>query len=223
MIFPGDERRIKDLEDTINQILEIVKDYQEEISLQSDPLIKRRYKRELQRQKSLLSEYQKEWAELKQNMEQVTEQTKRIEDVIQQVDSKLNRLLAGQDDIKLKLLTYYDNNEKIIIETITQGFEEIQIRLTQDLLMGIEKNQISEPEMKEMLAVIEEKMSALPPSTTEPVTNIIKSSQFDIKHQLKVTVPIIPLLVNYEAEIDVDNQINFKVLWEYCMNKLRGK
>jgi hypothetical protein len=77
--------------------------------------------------------------------------------------------------------------------------------------------------MQQMLAVLEEGIPALPPSSQAAVTEIIKSPALDAKHKITVTLPIVPLLINYEGELELGTGFNIKSAWEQAINKLRRK
>ena len=72
-----------------------------------------------------------------------------------------------------------------------------------------------------MVAIIEEKIPALPPSQQAPLNEIIKNPELDARHKLKVAVPIIPFILEYEGELELGTGFNLKSGWESIKNKLR--
>jgi hypothetical protein len=156
-------------------------------------------------------------------------QIQKIENQLQQMDAKLNILLSGQvviyedlNQMRQALLNRYNEGEKVIIGTIAQKLEKNQLLLTQKLLDALENNQVSEQQMQEMLAVLEGLIPSLPPSQAT-VAEIIKDPQLDTKHKLKFTLPIIPMLVEYEGELELGSGFNIKSAWEQLLTKLRRK
>jgi hypothetical protein len=73
-----------------------------------------------------------------------------------------------------------------------------------------------------MLAVLEERFPALPPSQVA-VAEIIKAPELDAKHKLKVTLHLVPFLVDYEGELELGSGFNINLAWEKLLTKLRRK
>ena len=73
-----------------------------------------------------------------------------------------------------------------------------------------------------MLTVLQDKITSLPPNKTASI-EIIKDPQFDAKHRLKEGLPIIPMLVGYEGELELGSGFNIKTAWEYLVAKLQRK
>jgi hypothetical protein len=75
--------------------------------------------------------------------------------------------------------------------------------------------------MLQMLAVLEERIPSLPPSSQAEVAEIIKSPELDAKHKITVTLPIVTFLINYEGELELGTGFNIKSAWEQVITKLR--
>ena len=43
----------------------------------------------------------------------------------------------------------------------------------------------------------------------------------DAKHKLKVTIPIVPVLLSYEGEIELSSRLNLQELWQQLTGALR--
>ncbi|MDY6802412.1 MAG: hypothetical protein SXA11_01195 [Cyanobacteriota bacterium] len=231
MVYFGFNQRLKDLEDNITQDLELLKEYEDALRYAENPRIIRGYHKEVERQEKSIKNYKLQYAELKKQ-ELAEESSKQIQDVgnkLQVLDEKVNILLSGQvaiyqdiNQMRQALLERYDEGEQAIINAIAQQLDESQLALTQRLLEAVEANQISQPEMQQMLAVLEKRIPSLPPSQATTV-EIIKNPELDAKHKLKVTLPLVPLLVNYEGELVLGAGLNVKSAWEKLVNKLRGE
>jgi hypothetical protein len=76
--------------------------------------------------------------------------------------------------------------------------------------------------MQQMLAVLEERIPSLPLSQAA-VGEIIKAPELDARHKLKVTLPIVPFLVDYEGELELGSGFNIKSGWEQLVAKLRRR
>jgi hypothetical protein len=223
-------QRLKDLEDHIASDQKLLNEFEEALRYETNPRVMGGYRRDIERQQESLTKYKQEYAELKQELAGTPDaQMQNVEGQLQQMDAKLNVLLSGQvaiyenqNQIRQDLLNRYDAIERTIISTITQQFNETQLVLTQNLIDALEANLISEQEMQQMLVVLEERIPALPPSQAA-VAEIIKDPELDAKHKLRVTLPIIPMLVEYEGELELGSGFNIKSAWEQLVAKLRRK
>ena len=208
MTFPECyQKRLEDLEDNIKQDLELLKDYDDELRYTTDPRLKARYRREITRQENSVSRYKQEYNRLQQELTgQPSPQMQEVGIQLRQMDAKLNILLSGQVAIYEDLLKQLDQN---------------QLVLTQKLQDALDANQVSEPQMQQMLAVLEERIPSLPPSQAA-IAEVIKDPELDVKQKLKVTLPIVPMLVEYEGEFELGSGFNIKTAWEQLVAKLRG-
>ncbi|MDJ0615924.1 MAG: hypothetical protein QNJ63_04085 [Calothrix sp. MO_192.B10] len=225
-------QRLQDLEDNIAKDQELLKDFEDELRYEMNPRTIQKYRRDIELQKKSIASHKEEYAELKQELAvepSAQIQLLHVEKQLQQMDHKINVLLNGQvaiyadiNDMRLALLNRYDDSERTIIGAIAQQLNQNQLVLTQQLLDAVENNQVSESQMQQMLAVLEEKIPSETPSQTAAV-EIIKDPQFDARHKIKVTLPIIPMLVEYEGELELGSGLNIKSAWEDLIAKLRRK
>ncbi|MBD2526797.1 hypothetical protein [Nostoc sp. FACHB-133] len=233
MLSQSFHQRLKDLENHIASDQELLNDFEEELRYATNPRVIGSYRREIKRQQESLAKYEQELVELKQELASTPNaQMQNVESQLmqlQQMDAKLNVLLNGQEaiyenqnQIRQVLLNRYDATERDIIDIITQKFNETQLVLTQNLIDALEANLISEPEMQQMLAVLEERIPSLPPSQASKL-EIIKDPKLDAKHKLKVTLPIIPMFVEYEGELELGSGFNIKSAWEQLVVKLQRR
>jgi archaellum component FlaC len=219
------QKRLQDLADNIAQDLNLLKEYEDELRDETDPRRKNRYRRQIERQKNSVSEYRQQYEELQQEVTgQPSAQMQEVGSQLQHMDAKLNALLSNQatisedlNQIRQDLLSRYDARQRVLIEEIAQQLNRSQLVLTQHLLEALETDRVSESDMQQMLAVLEEQAPALPPSQA----SIINDPQLDAKHKLKVTLPIIPTLVGYEGELELGSGFNIKSAWEQLIAKLR--
>lgn len=224
-------QRLQDLADNIAKDQELLKEYEDEFRYTENPRTKAKYRREIERQRESVARYQQEYEELKQQLGGYpSAQMQRVESQLQQMDTKIDILLSGQvaiyEDLnktRQALLNRYGSTEQVVIGAIAQQLNQNQLVLTQKLLDALEANQVPEPQMQQMLAVLEQRIPALPTSQAETVAEIIKDPGVDFKHRLKVALPIVPMLVEYEGEIELGSGFNIKSAWEQLIAKLRRK
>lgn len=201
------QQRLKDLEDNIKQDLALLKDYQYELRYTTDPRTKARYRREIVRQEESVAHYKQDYSKLQQEwVGTPSPQMQEVATQLRQMDAKLNILLSGQVAIYEDLLTQLN---------------QTQLDLTQKLQDAVDANQVSESQMQQMLAVLEERIPSLPPSQAA-IAEVIKDPELDVKQRLKVTLPIVPMLVEYEGEFELGSGFNIKSAWERLVAKLHG-
>ncbi len=240
MEYSSFSQRLRDLEDNVARETDLLKQYEQQLSYATDPRnIEKITKMEIPRQKNAITSYEKELAELKAQLQQglanqpsaqiqnESDQMQNIESELQQLNSKANMLVKGQwvifsnlNQMRKALLDRYDALERAKVNSITQELNQKQLLLTQKLLDALENNQISESEMQQMLAVLKERIPSLPPSQAV-AAEIIKAPELDARHKLKLTLPIVPMLVEYEGELELGSGFNIKSAWEQLVAKLR--
>ena len=230
-LFDVYEQRLKDLESNIKTDLELLKQYESKLRLSDDPRAMLRYGDEIKRQQKSVESYKQEYVELEQKL--INKQPTQVRDVgiqLQEINGKINVLLTGLIAIyqkQLQVLERYNDSEKAIITSITRQLNDTQLILTEKLLQALDDNMVSEPEMQQMLAVLDERLSSLPlslPANQAAVAEkIIKDPELDARHKLKVTLPIIPMLVEYEGELELGSGFNIQSAWQQLVTKLRRK
>ena len=231
MVFLNLNKRLQDLENNITQDLELLEECEEALRNEDKPRIKRYYRSEIERQKESVNDYEKQYSKLKQELaDEPTAKIQIVEKQLQSLNDKVNVLLSSQlaiyqdlNHMRQKLLERYDEGEQAIITAIAQQLNESQLELTQKLLEAVEANQVSETEMQQMLTAIEERIHSLPPSQATTAAEIIRNPDLDARHRLKVSLPLVPLLVQYEVELELGASFNIKSAWGTLVNKLGGK
>ncbi|MDZ8260615.1 hypothetical protein [Nostoc sp. ChiQUE01b] len=224
------EKRLQDLVNNITEDQRLLKQYEALLRYETDPRALGRCEKEIERQQEFVTRYQQEYSELKQKIKDYQPtQLLYVDKQLQQMDEKINVLLKGQiaiyknqHQMRQALLERYNTSEKVIIGSITQQLNQTQLVLTENLLQALDSNMVSEPEMQQMLAVLEERLPSLPLSQAG-IAEIIKNPELDVRHKLKITLPIIPTLVEYEGEIELGSGFNIKSAWQLLIAKLQRR
>ncbi|MGB7056342.1 MAG: hypothetical protein WBD58_01425 [Geitlerinemataceae cyanobacterium] len=232
------ELRVNHLKDNIQQDQNLLKEYEDTLRYEDDPRRKAKYNREIDQLKESANCYQQEYNEL---LAQITgEETVQMQNVaiqLQQMNSRLDRLSAGQkaifeniNHLRQGLLARYSASEQNIIAAITERLNESQMTTISALLDAVEANKVSdsEMEMQNILPSIQEGLSILQkrgitlPVSQEQIVEVINAPQMDFKHRLKVAVPIIPFILDYEGELELGTGINLKEALKHFMARLIG-
>ena len=236
------ELRIQHLADNIRQDLDLLKGYEEELRYETDPRRLARYRREIVRQRESLSHYRQEYDELRgQGTGGVPAGMQDTADMLHQMDAKLDGLLSGQkviqDDLKdsrKTLLARFDASEQTIITAIVERLDQNQLATVQSILDGMEVNRIPESELQETLNAVQQSLSEIKQNKTgmydsqvvseaKNLSKMVDDPRLDVSHKLKVSVPIIPLILSYEGEVGIKSGVNLKAAWEGLTARVRGK
>lgn len=224
-------QRLRDLEDNVCKDLALLKKYEDALRLEDDPKRQSKYEREIHHIQESAQRYQKEADELRSQVPNdiSTAETHNIDDKLEQITSNLRLLQGGQiailgrlDHTRAALLERYDASQHLAIAAIAQKLDQYQVAVTQTLLNGLEANQLSESDIQDVWALLEKRILALP-SAQSPIAEIIKDPELDAKHKLKVSIPIIPFVLDYEGELELGSGFNISTAWEWVKTKLRSE
>ncbi|OBQ44265.1 MAG: hypothetical protein HEQ12_01795 [Aphanizomenon flos-aquae DEX188] len=221
------QQRLTDLLDHITQDQKLLKEFEEELTVEDNPRTLKKYKKEIKRQQESINNYRQEYTELEQQLigiftpqiQVVGNQLQIIENQLQQIDAKLNIVLINQDSLLLR----YQVSEQAILRVFIEQLNQTQLAFTENMLNAVAANQVSESEMLEMLAVLESRIPSLPANSQAEIAEIIKSPELDTRHKITVTLPIIPFLINYEGELELGTGFNIKSAREFVIKKLGRK
>ncbi|MBA1341611.1 MAG: Photosystem I assembly protein Ycf3 [ANME-2 cluster archaeon] len=86
----SNEKRLKVLEDHINNDLDLLKEYEDVLRDETDPRRKAKYRREIEQQRESLAHYQQEYNQLREHV--APEYAQNIADLLQQKDAKLEEV-----------------------------------------------------------------------------------------------------------------------------------
>ncbi|MEG4037600.1 hypothetical protein QUA03_27730 [Microcoleus sp. S36b_A4] len=217
-------RRLKDLEDNIKKDFALLKDYEDALRDEDDPRRKGKYNRAIEQLRESANRYQQEYDQLYQQITgESTVQMHSVAMQLEQMNKKLDQLYVGQkaiygniNHLRQGLLAHYEAGEKNIISAITNQLNESQVTTISALLDAIEANQVSDAEMQKILPSIQEALIILQqrgvtlPVSQEEIVEVINAPQMDFKHRLKVAVPLIPFILDYEGELELGTGINLK-------------
>jgi septal ring factor EnvC (AmiA/AmiB activator) len=236
------ELRIQQLADNIRQDLNLLKAYEDELRYETDPRRLARYRREIERQRESLTRYQQEYDELQK---QVTGEppAKMVDtaDLLPQMDAKLDnvqrRLEEIEDNLKelrKTLLARFDASEQTIITAIVQRLDQNQLATVQSILDEIETHRVPENELQETLSALQQALLEIRQTErglydsqlmteAKSLSDVVEDPKLDVTHKLKVSIPIIPLILSYETEVELKSGLNLKAAWQRLKVRVRGE
>jgi hypothetical protein len=222
--------RLQHLEDNIKQDQNLLKEYEDSLRYEDDPRRKAKYRRAIEQLEESANRYQKEYEELRiQITGEPTVQMQNVAIQLQTMNTGINKLFAGQkaiyeniNHLRQGLLARYNAGEQNIIAAITERLDESQMVMISTVLDAIETNQVTEGEMQLILQGIQQNITKLQPSQAA-LAEVINSPGLDFKHRLKVGIPIIPFILDYEGELELGTGINLKAALQALMMRLKGE
>jgi hypothetical protein len=128
-----------------------------------------------------------------------------------------------------QILARFDKQEQQLLVPILARMDEHHLAQLDAILAAMETTAVAADELDRLLAAISETLAVilagqrLPPA--EPLRQRLQQAldaagneTLDRRHRLKLTVPIIPLLLAYEAEVEVGVQSRLAGLWQSLKN-----
>ncbi len=224
--------RFQQLEANIARIFTLIDEFEVEMLDEDSPDRRSKYRRRIERLRELNAGYQQEYDELKTQVTcEVPEQMQDVAAKLQRVNTQINALgnlvLGSYAELQKTLLARYTATERTVVTAITEQLNQNHLVTVQLVLDALEANYISEAEIQQfvkgiqqILGVLEEKNLTLPPGK-DAVTKAINDPVLDAKHKLKVSLPIIPFLLDYEGELELGAGFNLKAAWERWVAKYR--
>lgn len=236
------ERRLQGLANNIRQALDLLKEYEEILLYEEDPRRRGKCQRAVEQLRESAEKYQHEYDGLR---EQVTGKPSvvmlDVEARLAGLHDKLNALIAGQAvirdqlaDLRHTVLDRFDASEQAIINAVVERLDENQLATVQAVLDGLDDRRVPDNELQETLAAVQGLVTEIRQkgvnltdpalgSGVERMSEVLKDPTMDVSHKLKVTVPIIPFILSYEAELGLPSGLNLKEAWQRLVAKVRGK
>lgn len=221
------DRRLKDLEDHIENDLALRKEYEDALRFEEDPRRKAKYKRDIDSLIESANNYQQELDELKNKIGKIIVNDHNTDTKLEQIETQLGMLMNTQvaicdylSNLRQEISTQYETSEKNIVQVITNKLEDNQILTVKFILTALENNKISEIEIHQMISATQQALTTLQqsnislPSEQKALAEVFSDPKIDAKHRLKVALPIIPFVLTYEGQIELGNGVNLKSLWQ---------
>ena len=149
------------------------------------------------------------------------------------IQEGITRLQAGQrviynniNSLQFNILSRFDEAEKSIVSTILLSIDESELKIVNSMVDAVERYQLSADEIRQINSIGEVVIATLPKSTAgeelQEIIKLLKSPDLENKHRLTLTIPIIPMLLNYEAELEIGSGINIAQVWKSLSKRFSG-
>ncbi len=241
-VSPALNLRLQHLADNIHQDLGLLKEYEDASRYEDDPRRRAKNRREIEQLRESAARYQQEYNELSAQV--IGEPSPVMQDVatqLQQMDDKLDTLLAGQttirddlSDLRQAILARFEANEQTLVTALVTQLDQVQLTTVQSVLNAIETERFPLSQLQDTLTALQQILSEIQqddiilgdPTITdelEQVTETVAAPQLDVKHRLMLTLPIIPLILSYEGELELNSGLNLEAAWQRLVAMAQGK
>lgn len=240
------------LDKSIADTQSVIQDLRRAVNETSNPIELRRYQSDIKRLKGYIAEYLQEYQnlcemfstfqqpsvekqEISTQIQSLHTNLQQLQTTVSQVDQKVDQVLGGQailhqslSKMQQELLSYYDARERRIVHCLVETFNQNQVQLTQAMLSTL--NNLSQSQMEQVLSLIEVKVLPSLPNTTKEAAAIVKDANLDVRHRLKVAIPLIPF-IELESEVELGTGMDLmaalretpKELWRQVVLSLRRR
>lgn len=160
---------------------------------------------------------------------QSQENARRIEELLAQLQIQVMDVQIAQQ----QLLNHFAQQEQHLLEAITTRLATQQLQITTMLVDFVEKGSLAAHEMDRYFASIHaalqevvQKAKAIEDrqlvEESEKLLAIADDPRSDARHRLKVTLPIVPVLLSYEGEIELSSGLNLQKTWDALKKRITG-
>lgn len=233
MLPPALYKRLDNLNENIARANQLLQELEEAKELARHPLEKRQYLRDIENLKETVQSYTQEFQELDTLLNTSSSEMQTVAVELQQLNQKIDLVLRREATIyqtllqtRAALLGHYDATQQVVLQAVLTKLDQNGLALTQTLLNALDTNQLSQNQMQQLLSAMTEHIKALPSAATEvptEVTEVVKNPSLDIKHRLKYCIPLIPLLLEYEGEMELGSGMDLGALANNIINRLQRR
>ena len=143
-----------------------------------------------------------------------------IQPTLAEVATGVHDLKAGQE----RIFACFDLTEQRILAPILTRLDSQQAEQTAAILDALASRTFPAEELGRHLAAIQMALAEINvraaqirdrqlAESARQVAEQISAPGLDVKHKLKLSIPIVPLLVDYEAEFELSSRLNLEEAW----------
>ncbi|MCA9960450.1 MAG: hypothetical protein KC443_15520 [Anaerolineales bacterium] len=231
----GYEQRLADLKQHINRESALLRDYEELRDNTRDPRDRRRYQTEIDRQNSLLADYRQQLAALASEIQHtqqaapdpqpsLTDVLEAIHTLQQQMKQAEDNLTAGQEQIR----AHIDERHR---DTVTRIIAQLDAQHQAEILLLQEaaaQQQIARWDAQQMTLLVQQALLDLARLRQNQPDAAYWGNLLDAvneyatwEQKLKFTLPIIPGIIEFESEMNVDVIPKLQEMWHALVAQFR--
>lgn len=228
--------RMNHLEENIQKGLLLLKNLEEELIYETNPLRKAKYNRDREALRNSLITHKQEFEDLRLQIRKYEDVSITVHKKLDNISHKLDFLLIDQqqllDDLALLREQVLDKlyfQERNLLQPIIEMLEKKDLEKANNVLTDIDHTKIDSTQIRFFLENV--KIALKEVSTTQlikdesqskrlqVISQAIDDPKLEIKHRLKLSVPIIPFLLSYEGETSLNNSVNLQAAWDWLIQK----
>ncbi len=245
----GNEQRLEDLQRNIERETGLLRDYEKQLTYEDDPRRLLRIRHEIERQKGVIVTYRQEAGQIQALLPATTSPDSaavqaRLEEIDQkllalsrQLDNAHASLASGQQNIQsdirqqqMVILSHIDTRLRQTIAFLVDKLDANQLEATELLLDAADRQQIAEWQAKQLTLLGQQALVDLTRLQQNPPDAAQWQSLLDAlaretgwEQKLKLTLPIVPGILEFESELAVDVVPALKQAWQRLVNKFRRR
>jgi len=150
---------------------------------------------------------------------------------VQTLHGRLDAIEANLTGLRAELLARFDHSEQAVIGAISARLDAQHLATLDAILDAVEINALAADELDYHLdaiaAVVAEIQASAVSSGDRQVAaeaaaalRLAEEPGLSAKHKLEVTLPVIPFLVDYKFELELESKANLVRLWESLKRRL---
>ena len=244
----GDEQRLQDLQGNIERESELLRAYEEQLTFEDDPRRLLKIQHEIERQKAAIASYRQEAAQMQAALSAAAvadadEVQERLDDIdqklaalSQQLGDAENRLAAGQQTIRdhirqqqQTILAHIAAQHRQTLAALVEKMDANQLALTELLLDAADRQQIAQWDAEQLTRLSQQALVNLKRLRQNQPDAAQWQSMLDLlaretgwQQKLKLTLPLIPGIVEFESEMTMDVVPALKQAWQRLADKIRS-
>lgn len=121
----------------------------------------------------------------------------------------------GLEQTIRNLFEIHEQNLMLHMASLIEGK---YMETTNQVLQAIDQATIHDKEMQVVLDTLRVEFEALRTTShgeqVQAVEDLISAPHLDVRHRLKLTIPLLPLFLSYEGELETNSSLNLEGLWQ---------
>ncbi len=244
----GDERRLQDLQRNIDRDAKLLNQYEQQRSYTKDPRDLARIDHEIARQKDSIASYRREVDEIQADwrtaalpddddvQKQIGEINQQLSTISKQINSAEHRLADGQQRIRedmrqqqTAVLAHIDEKQHETVAVLLEKMDANQLELTELMYDAADQQQIAQWQAEQLTMLAQQSLLDIkrlrenqPDAAKWDNLLTALANETSWEQKLKLTIPLIPGILELENEIAVDVIPALKGAWDGLVQKVRS-
>jgi len=156
--------------------------------------------------------------------------------ILASLEQRMQGVALGVDELKTgqqRILVRFDLTEQRILSPLLARLDAQEATLLDKILDVLDVATIGADELDRHLTVIDTALAELNTrsgqiadrqliASAEQVAQLASPLGLDAKHKLKLTIPMVPVLLSYEGEFELGSKLDLAVVWQALQDLLHA-